>query len=73
MSYNEVANTDLYEVFMLILITAVKNNLPQSELPELIYIISDLEFDMGLNPDTTVFEDAKEKFEDYGYKPPQMK
>ncbi len=72
MSYNEIANTDLYEVFMLILITAVKHNLPQSELPELLYIISDMEFDMGLNPDETVFEDAKEKFEEYGYKLPQV-
>lgn len=72
MYYNEIANTDLYEVFMLILITAVKNNLPQSELPELLYIISDMEFDMGVNPDKTVFEDAKEKFEDYGYKLPQV-
>lgn len=72
MSYNEIANTDLYEVFMLILITAVKHKLPQSELPELLYIISDMEFDMGLNPDKTVFEDAKEKFEDYGYKLPQV-
>lgn len=72
MSYNEVANTDLYEVFMLILIAAVKNKLPQSELPELIYIISDMEFDIGTTPDKTVFEDAKEKFEDYGYKLPQV-
>lgn len=72
MWYNEIANTDLYEVFMLILITAVKHNLPQSELPELLYIISDMEFDMGLNPDETVFEDAKEKFEEYGYKLPQV-
>lgn len=72
MSYNEIANTDLYEVFMLILITAVKHNLHQSELPELLYIISDMEFDMGLNPDKTVFEDAREKFEDYGYKLPQI-
>lgn len=72
MSYNEIANTDLYEVFMLILITAVKNKLPQSELPELLYIISDMEFDMSLDPDITVFEDAQEKFEDYGYKLPQI-
>lgn len=72
MSYNEVANTDLYEVFMLILVAAVKNKLPQSELPELLYIISDMEFDEGVDPDKTVFEDAKEKFEDYGYKLPQV-
>jgi len=72
MNYCEAASTDLYQVFMLILVTAVKNNLPQSELPELIYIISDMEFDAGVNPDQTVFEDAKEKFEDYGYTLPQI-
>lgn len=72
MSYNEVSNTDLYEVFMLLLITAVKHNLPQSDMPELLYIISDMEFDEGVDPDKTVFEDAKEKFEDYGYQLPQV-
>lgn len=72
MSYNEVANTDLYQVFMLLLITAVKNNIPQEELPETIYIISDMEFDMGVDPDQTVFEDAKEKYDDYGYHLPNV-
>ncbi len=72
MAYNEVANTDLYEAFMLLLITAVKNNIPQEELPETIYIISDMEFDRGVNRDRTVFEDAKEKYEDYGYHLPNV-
>ena len=71
-SFNEVANTDLYEVFMLILITAIRYKLPQSELPELLYIISDMEFDCGTVPDKTVFEDAKEKYEEYGYTLPQI-
>lgn len=72
MSYNEVANTDLYEVFMLLLITAVKHKLSQEELPEILYIISDMEFDCGVNPDETVFEDAREKFRDYGYQLPTV-
>lgn len=72
LNYHEASSTDLYEVFMVILVTAVKNKLPQSELPELLYIISDMEFDIGTDPDETVFEDAKEKFEDYGYKLPQL-
>ena len=71
-SFNEIANTDLYEVFMLILITAIRHGLPQSELPELLYIISDMEFDYGTTPDKTVFEDAKEKYEEYGYTLPQV-
>lgn len=72
MSYNEVAKTDLYEVFMLLLMTAVKNKLPQSELPERLYIISDMEFNSGCTRDKTVFEDAREKFEDYGYRLPEV-
>lgn len=72
MNYNEVSNTDLYEVFMLLLLTAIKNNLPQTELPETLYIISDMEFDSGVQHDATVFEDAKEKFEDYGYHLPNV-
>ena len=71
-AYNEIANTDLYEVFMLLLITAVKNNIPQEELPETVYIISDMEFDAGVKRDQTVFEDAKEKYEDYGYRLPNV-
>ncbi len=50
----------------------VENNLPQSELPELLYIISDMEFDDGVDPDKTVFEDAREKFGEYGYRLPQL-
>ena len=72
MSYNEIANTDIYQVFMLILLTAIKNNLDKSELPEVIYIISDMEFDKGACEDKTVLEDAKEKFLEYGYILPQI-
>lgn len=72
MSYNEAANTDLYAVFTLILAAAVKHHLPQSELPETLYIISDMEFDVGVNEDKTVFEDAKEVYESYGYHLPTL-
>lgn len=66
--FNEVANTNLQRVFELILNTAVKNNLPQSELPATLYIISDMEFDYCIdNAEETNFENAKRKYTEHGY------
>lgn len=73
-SFAEVANTNLYAVFRLILHAAVKYKIPQEELPELLYIISDMEFDAatgGAN-DTTVHRKAKKLYDKYGYKLPQV-
>ncbi len=75
MSFDEIANTNLYAVFRLILRAAVKHNIPQEELPELIYIISDMEFDeatYGSPEEATVHEKAKKLYEKYGYKLPQV-
>ena len=74
MSFDECANTNLYEVFRLILHAAVRYNIPQEELPEFLYIISDMEFDAatgGAN-DTTVHRKAKKLYDKYGYKLPQV-
>lgn len=70
--YNEVANTDLGKVFELLLKTAIKHKVPQSEMPETLYIISDMEFDYCVKIDKTVFEYAKESFENAGYKLPTV-
>ena len=60
-------------VFELVLNTAVKNKLPQCELPEKIVIISDMEFNHCVyNADATNFENAKSKFEAAGYKLPEL-
>lgn len=73
MSYNEVANTDLEAVFKLLLDTAVKYKLPQSELPSKLYIISDMEFDYCTeHADMTNFQNAKRLFEQAGYQLPQV-
>jgi hypothetical protein len=72
-SYNEVANTNIQKVFELILRTAVKNRLPQNELPATVYIISDMEFDSCANgADITNFEYAKTLFERHGYTLPTL-
>lgn len=73
-TFNEVSNTNIEAVFELILSAAVNNRAKQSELPEKIYIISDMEFDncvMGGN-NFTVFEAMKRKFARYGYKLPDI-
>ncbi len=71
-SFNEAAETNIYEVFMPILLTAVKNKMPQSSMPEVMYIISDMEFDRAVKPDKTASEDAREKFTEYGYRLPKV-
>lgn len=72
-SFNEIANTDLSKVFSLILNAAVKNHVPQEELPKKLYLISDMEFDEVVNgASVTNFEDAKMRFEKAGYKLPEV-
>ena len=72
-SFNEVADTDIEAVFDLVLNTAVNNKLPQSELPERLIIISDMEFNACVKKaDVTNFENARAKFEAAGYKLPEV-
>lgn len=72
-SYNEVANTNIQKVFELILSAAVKNNVPQEEMPSALYIISDMEFDWCTrDASLTNFEYAKQLFEQYGYQLPRV-
>ena len=72
-SFNKIANTNIMKVFDLILNTAVNNHLPQKELPETLYIISDMEFDRCIDgADVTNFELAKLNFARRGYKLPKV-
>lgn len=72
-SFNEVANTNIEAVFQLLLDTAVKKHLKQSDLPSVIYIISDMEFDRcAENSSLTNFQSAKAKFQKAGYKLPKI-
>ena len=72
-SFNEVANTNVEAVFDLILNAAVKNHVPQEELPAKLIIISDMEFDHCVsNASATNFESAKRKFEACGYTLPKI-
>ena len=72
-TFNEVSNTNLQAVFQLLLKTAVANRVPQSEMPETLYIISDMEFDSCVDGgEMTNFEYATKLFRRHGYKLPQI-
>lgn len=66
-------NTDLDAVFNLLHKTATSNNVPQEELPGVIYIISDMQFDSCcIGRDKSTYEKWEEKFTDSGYKMPMV-
>ena len=72
-SFNEVADTNLEAVFDLILKAAVRNKVPQEQLPATLYLISDMEFNYCVqNAGTTNFENAKAKFAAHGYQLPKI-
>ncbi|MBQ6715729.1 MAG: DUF2828 family protein [Clostridia bacterium] len=61
-------STDLERVFDLILLSAVKEKAPQNELPEVLYIFSDMEFNQAIErPNETIYENARLNFEQAGY------
>lgn len=66
-------STNLEAVFDLILTTAVNSGARQEEMPAVLYIISDMEFNQAIaNPDRTVYESARKRFEAFGYQMPAV-
>ena len=72
--FDDYSNTDIEATFDLILDTAVKNHLPQEDLPSSCLIISDMQFDQATNHEdnTTVIELCRQKFESLGYTMPRL-
>lgn len=72
--FDDYSNTDIEATFDLILDTAVKNHLPQEELPSACLIISDMQFDQATKHEdnTTVIESCRQKFEAFGYTMPRL-
>lgn len=69
-------NTDIEAVFDLILDIALEKNLSQDEIPQKIYIISDMEFDeasgWGNNVNKTLFEKIADRYNQHGYSLPLL-
>lgn len=65
-------STNLGAIFDKILDAAKSCDAPQEELPETLYIISDMEFDSCVRVDKTLYQYAKESFENAGYKLPNV-
>lgn len=64
-------NTDFNKVLEIILDTAIKNHCSQEEIPNKLYVISDMQFDYasGCN---TLHRDWTEKFAEHGYEMPAI-
>ncbi len=73
-TFNEIANTNLEAVFKLILKTAVRNNVPQSEMPTKMYIISDMQFDYCVTGgnNEVLFRAVRKLYSNYGYRLPDV-
>lgn len=71
--YNDCSHTDVYKTMHLILDTAVENNLKQEEMPEMIVIVSDMQFDPWRhNFNKSLFDHISEEFAESGYKLPKI-
>ena len=77
--YNDCTNTDIEAVFMLILQTAVNAHMMQSDLPDRILIVSDMEFDCATSYTSkklygmkSLFDELADRFAKYGYKLPKL-
>lgn len=65
--------TNLQSAFDMILATAKKNKVKQSDMPSVLYIISDMQHDSACNGnDKTNFEVMRQKFENAGYQLPKV-
>ena len=74
LGHDEISNTNIERVFDLILDTAINNNYSQSDMPNNIVIISDMEFDCMTTGDTSkaMFDAFVDKYAEHGYKLPRL-
>lgn len=65
-------NTNLQAAFELVLDTAIRNHVPQNEMPKSIIVISDMEIDNCGNRNWTFYDQMRARFAVYGYEIPQI-
>lgn len=70
-------NTNIEAVFDLILTTAIKNNVAPEDIPNKLYIISDMQWDMCVKSNTvttleTFIDTMKKRYAEYGYTLPAI-
>ena len=65
-------NTNLVAAMKKILDVAVKGNVPQSDMPKMLLILSDMQFDSCVQHDDSAMEMIERKYADAGYTAPQV-
>lgn len=69
----DVANTDLIKVFKLILDRSTQGKVSQEDMPKVLFIVSDMEFDQATDNNTTTnFEEINLMYAQHGYTPPKL-
>lgn len=68
-----IENTDLQAVFNMILTRAIQHSVPQEDMPKILLIVSDMEFDnCCAHNSLTNFETIRNKYESAGYEMPTV-
>ena len=65
-------STNLHAAFVQILNTAVKNKVPQAEMPETLMIFSDMQFNQCVKYDDSAMEMIARKYSEAGYELPKV-
>jgi hypothetical protein len=65
-------NTDLVKAMEKILSVAVKGNVPQEEMPKMLLILSDMQFDACARFDDSAMQMIERNFTNAGYEVPQI-
>ena len=65
-------NTDIIKAMAKILGVALAGNVPQEEMPKILLILSDMQFDQCARYDDTAMQMIRRKFTEAGYETPQI-